>query len=111
MFAKVYQYKFPGLTEAKVAATFCSDYLGKQITKYNFQSLNILIGKEGNLSIFIKFSTIEKLKRYENESDQFIKELKQTFVFKENQYAGVFVYNYESEATSSEIKMSTQAVS
>ena len=54
MFAKVYQYKFPGLTEAKVAATFCSDYLGKQITKYNFQSLNILIGKEGNLSIFIK---------------------------------------------------------
>ena len=46
----------------------------------------------------------------ENE-DQFIRELKQTFVFKENQYAGVFVYNYESEATSSEIKMSTQAAS
>jgi len=37
---------------------------------------------------------------------QFIKELKQTFVFKENQYAGVFVYNYEAEATSSEIKIS-----
>ena len=87
MFAKVYQYKFPSITEAKVAASFCSDHLGQQITKYNFQSLNILIGKEGDLSIFIKFLNIEKLKKYENESDQFIKELKQTFVFKENEFA------------------------
>ena len=109
MFAKVYQYKFPSITEAKVAASFCSDYLGKQITKYKFQSLNILIGKDGDLSIFIKFANIEKLKKYENESDQFIKELKQTFVFKENEFAGVFVYNFESEATSSEIKISNPA--
>ena len=109
MFAKVYQYKFPSITEAKVAASFCSDHLGKQITKYNFQSLNILIGKDGDLSIFIKFENIDRLKKYENESDQFIKELKQTFVFKENQFAGVFVYNYESEATSSEIKISNTA--
>ena len=42
-------------------------------------------------------------------SDEFIKELKQTFVFKENQYAGVFVYNYEAEATSSEIKITPPA--
>ena len=109
MFAKVYQYKFPSITEAKVAASFCSAHLGKQITKYNFQSLNILIGKEGDLSIFIKFENIDRLKKYENESDQFIKELKQTFVFKENQFAGVFVYNYESEATASEIKISNPA--
>ena len=31
------------------------------------------------------------------------------FVFKENQYAGVFVYNYEAEATSSEIKITNPA--
>ena len=41
MFAKVYQYKFPSITEAKVAASFCSDTLGKKISKYNLQSLNI----------------------------------------------------------------------
>ena len=105
MYAKVFQYKFPSITEAKVAASFCSDNLGKQITKFNFQSLNIMIGKEGDLSIFIKFNTIDKLKKFENESNQFIEDLKKTFVFKENQYAGVFVYNYESEATSSQIKM------
>jgi len=62
-----------------------------------------------DLSIFIKFDTIDRLKKYETESDAFIKELKQTFVFKENQYAGVFVYNYEAEATSSEIKITTPA--
>ena len=109
MFAKVYQYKFPSITEAKVAASFCSDNLGKQITKFNFQSLNIMIGKDGDLSIFIKFSTIDKLKKFENESNQFIEDLKKTFVFKENEFAGVFVYNYESEATTSEIKISTPA--
>ena len=31
MFAKVYNFKFPGLSEAKVAATFCSEKLGKKI--------------------------------------------------------------------------------
>lgn len=107
MYAKVFQYKFPSVTEAKVAASFCSDNLGKEITKYHFQSLNIMIGKEGDLSIFIKLNTIDKLKKFEQESSEFIQELKQTFVFKENQYAGVFVYNYESEATSAQIKMTT----
>ena len=38
-----------------------------------------------------------------------LKELKQMFVFKENQFAGVFVYNYEAEAHSSEIKKSNPA--
>ena len=109
MFAKVYQYKFGTVAEAKVAASFCADSLGKKISKFKFQSLNVMIGKDGDLSIFIKFDTIDRLKKYETESDEFVKELKQTFVFKENQFAGVFVYNYEAEATSSEIKMSSPA--
>ena len=67
MFAKVYQYKFGTVAEAKVAASFCADNLGKKISKYKFQSLNVMIGKEGNLSIFIKFDTIDRLKKYEAE--------------------------------------------
>ena len=101
MFAKVYQYKFGTVAEAKVAASFCSDNLGKKISQYKFQSLNVMIGKDGDLSIFIKFNTIERLKKYEDDSDQFIKELKQTFVFKRHKYAGVLVYTYEADATSS----------
>ena len=45
MFAKVYQYKFGTVAEAKVAASFCADNLGKKISKYKFQSLNVMIGK------------------------------------------------------------------
>ena len=48
MFAKVYQYKFPGVSEAKVAASYCSDKLGKQIVEFDFliieyQFLNLYI--------------------------------------------------------------------
>ena len=65
-------------------------------------------GVIGTNQIYL-FDTIERLKKYETDSDKFIKELKQNFVFKKNQYAGVFVYNYEAEATSSEIKISNPA--
>ena len=110
MFAKVYQYKFGTVAEAKVAASFCSDNLGKKISQYKFQSLNVMIGKDGDLSIIIKFENIDALKKYETISDSFIADLKRSFVFKENQYAGIYVYNYEKEATSNEIKLSGPAV-
>ena len=45
MYAKIYNYKFQGLSEAKVAATFCSEALGKKIIKFNIRSLNISIGQ------------------------------------------------------------------
>ena len=35
MYAKVYNYKFQGLSEAKVAATFCSENLGKNMMNYD----------------------------------------------------------------------------
>jgi len=100
MYAKVYQYKFPGVSEAKIAASFCADALGKKIVDFNFQGLNVMIGKDGDLSIIIKFEDIDALKKYETISDSFIADLKKSFVFKENQYAGIYVYNYEKEATS-----------
>ena len=66
MFAKVYQYKFSGVSEAKVAASYCSDKLGKKIVEFDFEGLNIMIGKDGDLSIIIKFSESSKLKKFEN---------------------------------------------
>lgn len=107
MYAKVYQYKFPSVSEAKVAASFLADLLGKKIDQYNFQGLNIMIGKDGDLSIIIKFEDISSLKKYEQIPNDFVNDLKKSFAFKENQYAGIYVYNYEKEATSSELKLST----
>ena len=65
MYAKIYQYKFANVNEAKVAAAFCSDNLGGKIAEYKFQAINIAIGKGGDLSILIKFENIDKLKKYE----------------------------------------------
>ena len=110
MYAKIYQYKFPGVSEAKIAASFCADTLGKKIVDFNFQGLNVMIGKDGDLSIIIKFEDIDALKKFEKISDSFISDLKKSFVFKENQYAVIYVYNYEKEATSNEIKITTGAV-
>ena len=41
-----------------------------------------MIGKDGDLSIIIKFEDIEALKRYETISDSFISDLKKSFVLK-----------------------------
>ena len=53
MFAVIYQFKFPGVSEAKVAAGFCSESLGGKIAEYDFLGLNILISKDGDLNIHV----------------------------------------------------------
>ena len=76
MFAKVYNFKFPGLSEAKVAATFCSERLGKKIVPFNIRSLNISIGKCGSISINLKFESGEDLNKFEESSKEFFQDLK-----------------------------------
>ena len=80
MFAKVYNFKFPGLSEAKVAATFCSERLGKKIVPFNIRSLNISIGKCGSISINLKFESGEDLNKFEENSKEFFQDLKKTFI-------------------------------
>ena len=83
---KVYNYKFQGLSEAKVAATFCSENLGKKIIEFNIRSLNITIGQCGSVSINLKFETGDDLKNFEIKSKGFFIDLKNTFIFKENHF-------------------------
>ncbi len=105
MYAKIYNYKFTGLSEAKVAATFCSEALGKKIIQYNIRSLNISIGQCGSVAIHLKFETSQDLKNFEDEAKGFFFDLKKTFVFKENHFSGVFIYNYDSELTSTDVSI------
>ncbi len=105
MYAKIYNYKFQGLSEAKVAATFCSESLGKKIIKFNIRSLNISIGQCGSVAIHLKFETSLDLKNFEDNSQDFFSDLKKTFVYKESNFSGVFIYNYESEITSTDLNI------
>ena len=65
MYAKIFNFKFNGVAEAKVAASFISDAFGKLIVANNMRSLNISIGKCGSLSIQTKFETGDDLKLFE----------------------------------------------
>ena len=105
MYAKVYNFKFSGLSEAKVAASFCSDSLGKKIVPYNIRSLHISIGQCGSVAINLKFESSQDLKSFDSKSMEFFKDLKKTFVFKESNFSGVFVYNYDSELTSTDLNL------
>ena len=105
MYAKVYNFKFTGLSEAKVAASFCSDNLGKKIVPFNIRSLNISIGQCGSVAINLKFETGQDLKSFETNSADFFADLKNTFIFKESNFSGVFVYNYDSEIMSTDLNI------
>ena len=75
MYAKVYQYKFPGISEAKVAAAFCSEKLGQKIDEHNFHGLSILISQEGDLTILIKFDDVDKLRAFDKVASEFVEDL------------------------------------
>ena len=103
MFAKIFNFKFNGVAAAKVAASFISDAFGKLIVTNNMRSLNISIGKCGSLSIQTKFENSEDLKAFEVKAAEVFRDLKETMVYKEDTFAGVYIFNYEAEAIKAEV--------
>ena len=81
-----------------MAASFISDAFGKLIVSNNMRSLNISIGKCGSLSIQTKFETSDDLKIFETKAAEVFRDLKETMVYKEDTFAGVYIFNYEAEA-------------
>ena len=54
MFGKILNFKFTSVSEAKLAASFCSEKFGSKITEYKIVGLNIFIGQTGDLNVSIK---------------------------------------------------------
>ena len=104
MFAKVYNFKFPGLSEAKVAATFCSEKLGKKIVPFNIRSLNISIGKCGSISINLKFETGEDLNKFEVNSKEFFQDFSILSVQRILKIIGIFSRLYTRDKKSLYLK-------
>ena len=69
------------------------------------RSLNISIGKCGSISINLKFESGEDLNKFEENSKEFFQDLKKTFIFKQSDFSGIYVYNYDSEITSTDISL------
>ena len=83
------------------------------VAKYQsmiFFGLNILISQNGDLNIHLKFDDIASLKKFEQDSDKLLDDLRKSFVFKENKVAGVYAYSYEKEAVSTGIEIDGPAL-
>tara|TARA_B100000886_G_scaffold331171_1_gene282413 strand:+ start:624 stop:944 length:321 start_codon:yes stop_codon:yes gene_type:complete len=105
MFARIFEYKFNNLDQAKVAANHCSMELGDKIDKFNIQSLSITIGKCASLSIVAKFDNNSDLQKFEKFALSLLQQLRKTFTFKEGGFPGVTIFNYEGEASLERIKV------
>ena len=68
--------------------------------------MNILISQNGDLNLVIKFDDTNTLKKFEVDSEKILNDLRKSFVFKENKFAGVYAYSFEKEAIATEIKIS-----
>ena len=72
MFARIFEYRFINLDQAKIAANHCSKELGDKINVLNIQSLSITIGKCASLSIIVKFANTQDLKLFEDYANQLV---------------------------------------
>ena len=68
-----------------------------------FKEGDWILVSHGRWTRGLKFETGGDLKKFEEHSTGFFSELKDTFVYKETNFSGIFVYNYDSEITSTEL--------
>lgn len=106
MFARIFEYKFTSLDQAKIAANHLSIELSDKIEKFNISSLSITIGKCASISIVCKFENNSDLHKFEKFSSSLLEQMNQTFNFKSSGFPGVTIFNYESEAAMEEIELS-----
>ena len=98
MFGKVLNLRFSSVSEAKIAASFCSENFGSKISEYDIIGLNITIGLSGDLHVLFKLNNSDSLKNFEENFKNIISDLRQSFTFKENNFVGVCAYSFEKEA-------------
>ena len=103
MFGKILNFRFPSVSEAKLAASFCSEKFGSKISEFDIVGLNIFIGQSGDLNVSIKFDNPNSVNKFEESYKTIIADLKQSPVFKENNFVGVRTFTYEKEAATTDL--------
>ena len=82
MFGKVLNFRFSSVSEAKIAASFCSENFGSKISEYKIIGLNITIGQSGDLNVLFKFSNADSLKNFEENYKNIISDLNKALLLK-----------------------------
>lgn len=97
MLSKTYHLKFPNLDAAQIAAPYVVEALGNAIPDCRISGLNVLISKEGDISINVFFTAIGDLKAFEKKHGGFLDTMKKTFLFKSTGFDGVCIFNFDAE--------------
>ena len=100
MLSKTYHLKFPRLDAAQIAAPFVIEALGNAIPSCNLTGLNVLISKEGDVSINVFCPAVSELKNFEKNHGGFLDTMKKTFLFKSTGFDGVCIFNFDRKASS-----------
>ena len=82
MFGKVLNLRFSSVSEAKIAASFCSENFGSKISEYDIIGLNITIGQSGDLNVLFKFNNSDSLKNFEENFKNIISDLDKVLLLK-----------------------------
>lgn len=98
MLSKTYNLKFPDLDAAQIAAPFVVEALGNAIPSCNLLGLNVLISKQGDVSINVFFASLAELKAFEKKHGGFLETMKKTFLFKSSGFDGVCIFNFDRES-------------
>ena len=96
MLSKTYHLKVPNLDAAQIAAPFVVEALGNAIPDCHVSGLNVLISKEGDISINVFFPSMKELKMFEKKHGGFLETMKKSFLFKSTGFDGICIFNFDS---------------
>lgn len=103
MFSTQLQLKFASIAEAKIAAQSLCDLLKSRISVFDFQGLQVTVGKDGDLAVNVRFKDAAAMTGFEKDLPVILEDIKQAFVFKSSRFSGVCVLSFEREAMSTSI--------
>ena len=100
MFSTQLQLKFASIAEAKIVAQTLCELLKSRISIFDFQGLQVTIGKNGDLAVNVRFQDVSSMENFEKDIPTVLEDIKQAFVFKSTRFSGVCVLSFEREAMS-----------
>ena len=67
MYSSQLQLKFSNVSEAKIAAQSLCELLKSRISVFDFHGLHVTVGKDGDLSISVRFQDVKAMNAFEKD--------------------------------------------
>ncbi|MCT4684856.1 MAG: hypothetical protein N4A39_14120 [Roseicyclus sp.] len=99
MYSKIYTLCFQSLEAAKIGVSHLSTEIGGAIADANIASLNILLHKEGRVTMIVRFDALEDMNRFSQAQISVLAGLENVFKLREmTQNTAISVYLFDREA-------------